>query len=320
MISNDKEITITNKPTIGERLRNARLGKNLTIADIASELRLTKQTIEHIENEQWSELHGRAYARGYFSSYVKYLGLPEDELLAAFNAEYAIDEPPLKVIHQKIEISNKKFVWLPSVVLVVVAVIGWFAYQQLFNTPEELVIDESSSLFSDSTATNENANKEIEIVVPNESQELNEFDQQVNPNTEQLINDELTKDTFSDKSETVIDQAAADAVAIEQSTQETATTNNDVTTDNSAAITSTNAVLDLRFSDNCWVQVKDADNKILLGKLMTKDNSIVLKGRAPLTVVLGRASAVEVIFNDKVFDPSTFTHKGVAQFTLGAES
>ena len=106
---NDNEIIIEKNLTLGKRLCQAREAKKLTIADIASELRLSKQTIELIENERWSELHGRAYARGYFTNYVKYLGLPEDEFLAAFNIEYTIADPTLSVARNHDEITNNKF-------------------------------------------------------------------------------------------------------------------------------------------------------------------------------------------------------------------
>ena len=53
---------------------------------------------------------------------------------------------------------------------------------------------------------------------------------------------------------------------------------------------------------------------------MKKDDSIILNGRTPMSVMLGRASAVEVKFNDELFDASPYTQRDVARFTLGAES
>tara|TARA_R110002049_G_scaffold168095_1_gene334537 strand:- start:300 stop:1214 length:915 start_codon:yes stop_codon:yes gene_type:complete len=299
---NDNEITIEKKPTVGERLCHAREQKKLSIAEIASELRLSKQTIELIENAKWSELHGRAYARGYFTNYVKLLGLPEDELLAAFNVEYNIVEPTLSVARHQVEISNKKFIWLPSVLFITVLVIAWFAYQQMKNTAE-IVMEDASPLFlptQDNTANSTNeTSKEFQEIVPDSQQEINEIEQVLSPDAETL--------NTGDNNELELVIAASEPI-------------NDELIPENIEVVSVDAMLDLRFSDDCWVEVKDAGNNILLKKLMTKDESIVLKGRAPLTVMLGRKSVTQVRFNDELFDPSAFTQRDVARFTLGAES
>ncbi|MDO7596520.1 MAG: DUF4115 domain-containing protein [Pseudomonadota bacterium] len=336
---NDNEIIIDKTLTLGKRLSQAREAKKLTIGDIATELRLSKQTIELIENESWSELHGRAYARGYFTNYVKYLGLPEDEFLAAFNIEYTIAEPTLSVARNQIEITNKKFVWLPSLLFIIVLVIGWLAFQQMDNTAEIGMEEASPSFLStpdnNSTSSKDKTSKEYEDIVPYSQIEMNEQDQLVSADTEILVNSEQSKDASRDISEIVMG-TELEAVGLEGDLTEESI-NNELTPENAVVtsteesinnkltpenttLTSLEAMLDLRFSDECWVQVRDADNKILLDKLMTKNDSIILKGRIPFTVTLGRASVTQIRFNDELFDPSAFTERDVARFTLGAES
>lgn len=322
---NDNEITIEKPLTLGKRLCQAREAKKLTIADIATELRLSKHTIELIENERWSELHGRAYARGYFTNYVKYLGLPEDEFLAAFNIEYTIADPTLSVARNHDEITNKNFVWLPSLLFIIVLVFGWLAFQQMDNTAEIPMEEASPSFLStlDNNATttsssSDDTSKEYENIVPDSQPEMNELDQLVSADTEILVNSEQSKDASSDISEIVMG-TELDTVGLQGDLTEE-TINNELTPENTAVITSSEAVLDLRFSDDCWAQVRDADNKVLLNKLMTKNDSIILKGRTPFTVTLGRASVTQIRFNDELFDPSAFTQRDVARFTLGAES
>jgi cytoskeleton protein RodZ len=321
---NDNEITIEKNLTLGKRLCQAREAKKLTIADIASELRLSKQTIELIENERWSELHGRAYARGYFTNYVKYLGLPEDEFLAAFNIEYTIADPTLSVTRNHVEITNNKFVWLPSLSFIIVLVIGWLAFQQMDNTAEIPMEEASSSFLSTldnnatTTSSTDDTSKEYENIVPDSQPEMNELDQLVSADTEILVNSEQSKDTSNDISE-IVTGTELDTVGLQADLTEEAI-NNELTPENATVLNSSEAVLDLRFSDDCWAQVRDADNKILLNKLMTKNDSIILKGRTPFTVTLGRASVTQIRFNDQLFDPSAFTQRDVARFTLGAES
>jgi len=312
---NVNEITIDKKPTVGERLCRARQAKNLTIAEVATELRLTKQTIELIENEQWSELHGRAYARGYLSNYVKFLGLPEEEFLTAFNLEYIVVEPSLIGARHQLEISNKKIVWLPSLLFITIAVIGWFAYQQMQDkVTTDVAVDEEATLFpitaTNSSITNDETYKENDNIVLNSQQDMNELEERATAEAEPLANGKQIIDN------PVIATDQVGGTIESQGLVQESNVSDPISDD--TAITSEVAVLDLRFSDDCWVQVKDANDKVLLKKLMTKDDSIILTGRAPLSVMLGRASVSQVRFNDELFDPSAFTQKDVARFTLGA--
>lgn len=128
-ISDDDIRMVDMPPSIGERLTKAREAKKLTTADVAVELRLTKTAVEAMEAQQWQKLHGRAYARGYFGNYVQFLGLPQDEMLAAFNNEYS-DNQSLLPTYQQENIKNKSFPWLPLLLVFIVVTITWFAYQE----------------------------------------------------------------------------------------------------------------------------------------------------------------------------------------------
>jgi len=125
------EVVIEQAMSAGERLRIAREEKKLTIAEVAAQLRLVKTYVEHLENGQWEHLHGRAYARGYFSSYVKFLNLPEHEMLSAFNHEYktvASEAPAIK----RFDIETKGFPWFSFFFGLIALGIAGFAYQQWY--------------------------------------------------------------------------------------------------------------------------------------------------------------------------------------------
>lgn len=55
---------------------------------MASKFAFTKEIVINLEDEQWDEFHGHAYARGYFLRYVKILDIRQNEMLIAFNIEY----------------------------------------------------------------------------------------------------------------------------------------------------------------------------------------------------------------------------------------
>jgi cytoskeleton protein RodZ len=130
MTDKDDVIVIEDKPTThaGLSLKKAREGKQLSVSEVASELRLSRDAIENLENQQWDKLYGRAYARGYFLNYVRFLGLDEAQMIAAFDNEYLSEEPQQKLSHTVTE--TKQVPWLGIILIVSALLITWFAYQQ----------------------------------------------------------------------------------------------------------------------------------------------------------------------------------------------
>ncbi len=68
----------------GERLREARQAAQLSVAEVAARLRLRPQVLDRLENDDYEQLHGPTFVRGYLSSYARLLDLPEGPILEAY--------------------------------------------------------------------------------------------------------------------------------------------------------------------------------------------------------------------------------------------
>jgi cytoskeleton protein RodZ len=78
----------------------------------------------------------------------------------------------------------------------------------------------------------------------------------------------------------------------------------------------TQDVLEMRFSENCWVDVVDADgNRVAYG---TKQAGYIMQltGKAPFVVTLGNPSVVTINFNQQAVDMSALPAGRVAKFTI----
>lgn len=64
---------------IGARLRQARLEKGLSLADISASLRVSERHLQLIEDGEFAELPARTYAIGFTRSYARMVGLDENE-------------------------------------------------------------------------------------------------------------------------------------------------------------------------------------------------------------------------------------------------
>ena len=75
--------------SIGEYLRQNRLRMGKTLAEISHALKIMPHQLAAIENNQFEELPGRAYAIGFVRSYAGCLGLDAKVLVARLRAEIA---------------------------------------------------------------------------------------------------------------------------------------------------------------------------------------------------------------------------------------
>lgn len=55
--------------------------------------------------------------------------------------------------------------------------------------------------------------------------------------------------------------------------------------------------LTLRFSDDCWVEIRDGRGDVLVAELKRADEVLEVEGRGPFKVLLGFAPAVDMAFN-----------------------
>jgi cytoskeleton protein RodZ len=295
---------------VGKRLRLAREAKKFSIAEVAAQLRFTKDTIIHLENQHWDKLHGRAYARGYFSNYIKFLDLPQDEMLSAFNVEYK--STPADLIPPQFNLTKKKsFPWIPVLFIAIAVVITGFAYLQ-WQLSQNTVQDDTSQ----DSPWQQSQESEAEF---------NAFDASVVEPipADKPLSDEPVK-YYNNELSTVDPEVELES-NVELNTPVEIDEGNDVQLDTESGDISENvltseSLLELSSLQDCWVEVRDADDNVLVYRTVTANNAISVTAQAPLTVILGSASSAIVKFNGTLFDTSPYTQADVAKFILRAES
>ena len=77
--------------------------------------------------------------------------------------------------------------------------------------------------------------------------------------------------------------------------------------------------LKIETSADTWIEVLDAAGLHLEMDLLRAGTSREYRGKAPFSVMLGRASAVEVWFNGQAVDLASHTRGNVARLTLGGQ-
>jgi cytoskeleton protein RodZ len=75
-------------------------------------------------------------------------------------------------------------------------------------------------------------------------------------------------------------------------------------------------VIRMRFKGDSWVEVRDAQGKVLMSRVNPKGSETEVEGRPPLSVIVGNASDVEVKLDDREFPLAPHTKVAVARFTV----
>lgn len=72
--------------SVGQMLRAARVAKRMSVEEISRATRVPVSSVERIEADQFDELPGEVFVRGFLKSYAQAVGLSADDVLARYTA------------------------------------------------------------------------------------------------------------------------------------------------------------------------------------------------------------------------------------------
>jgi cytoskeleton protein RodZ len=84
------------KGTFGEILKREREMRGVTLGEIAAATRIAERFLKAIENEQWDQLPGGVFNRGFVRAMARYLGLDEENIVAEYTLAIG-DRPTVPV-------------------------------------------------------------------------------------------------------------------------------------------------------------------------------------------------------------------------------
>lgn len=76
--------------------------------------------------------------------------------------------------------------------------------------------------------------------------------------------------------------------------------------------------LNISFSADCWIQVTDANGKVLLSGMKRAGDAVDLRGKAPLGVRLGYARGAQLSYNGQPVDVAPFIRGQTARLKVGS--
>lgn len=70
--------------SLGEKLRQAREGRGISISEVSEQTRISSQYLECIENDDYKPLPGGIFNKGFVKSYARFIGFDEQEAMSDY--------------------------------------------------------------------------------------------------------------------------------------------------------------------------------------------------------------------------------------------
>lgn len=264
------------KQTSGAMLAAAREAQNLNMADVARQLRLSVRQVEALEQDDYGKLPGNTFVRGFIRNYAKLLALDPEQVLAAY--QVAHPEPEFRPIAAPSP--QIRFSTHPGKKWL------WYTGAALaFLILAPILVYEA--LQGDTTA---NRPKPAAPLVPPAPPAKPE-----------------------PAASTPVLQPAAAPASQPPAVQPHDTLAAEVGLPAPAAEGET---IKLNFDGEAWVEIRDGDGKKLLSQRNPAGSEQVVRGKPPLSLVIGNAAKVRMTYNGKPVDLAPYIQVEVARLKL----
>ncbi|WP_411955505.1 helix-turn-helix domain-containing protein [Alkalibacillus sp. S2W] len=291
---------------VGERLKEAREAKGLTIEQLAQETKIQKRYLSAIEEHDWSTLPGNFYIRAFVREYANAVGLNGEELLDEHANELpTVSEPtsqqymtPSRSAGKSGKKNKQMFSMIPKLLVFILLIgVGFAIWYSVVNFIQPAMTDDSNNNNSEeiiSAPEEDENNQEENTNDENSNQEENSSNEEGNNDSSQDNNsnneDEESEEESKENSEPEISVANVDESG-------TPTTTYEVAHNGPIEIT-------LNTDDETWLQVNISENGSTsqpISGMFNTDNApetfTYENSSGEMELVIGLASAFTVEVN-----------------------
>ena len=297
---------------VGSALAEARKAQGLELADVALQLKFMPRQIESLEAERFEALPGPTIARGMVRTYARFLKLDPEPLLGRMAGKVeARDATPqlAERFNQPVPFSDggrrSTLVYL-GLSLVVLAAAGWVLYEwrherstPAFVTPAQLAEAQPEP----------RVEPPVEKPAPPVKPQAAEKPPIEKPAAEKppvakappAERPAVEKPAIAPKPAPAVEaKAPAEPLPVVKAPARSGGANR----------------LVLRFEEDAWVEVIDSNGRNLVSSLNRAGTERAVRVSPPFNVVIGNASHVQAVYNDKPLDLAPHTKVEVARFTV----
>jgi cytoskeleton protein RodZ len=275
----ENETASNSELTPGQILRQGREANNWPIEEISERLYLDIRIIKIIENDEYDSLPAAIFAQGYIRSYARLLELPVEEIVDNYRRTLEKDPPKLKGTHvqerKQVTSHNPWFKLSSAIIVIILVILAVWAWKQTLGPNE--IIDTSLE-------------EPLLLSEPEITENITEF----NPPSEGI-----NAETTTENNENATTENNSENLTTEN-TDENQENSNVVETVIEPVVTELDKnTLELNTETRAWISIKDDDGKKLYRQTTKAGDKIVLTGKPPFKISLGRTSGVSITYMGK---------------------
>lgn len=303
----------------GAQFKTSRESLTISLEQAATDLNLPIEYIECLEKGELDGLPSMVFARGYIRSYAKLLGMSNaDEYVSEFERIHGDGSSkgairPVSRVRQQVKMGDpvmKLFSWVFLLGIIGVSIWWWQTqYGGSLEAQLENVVGSEETASADNAVVLENGTATLAIPTLDDSpvdksviEETASSDASVQEEPQYLSAGEI------EKLQKAIDSKVSDTSVEKNTAPEERLAVPEVMSELSVSAD---------FISECWVSIKDGDGKTLFNNLRGKGQSVSVKGKPPLSVLIGAADAVGSFkYNGEAFDLAPYSRKNVVRLSL----
>jgi len=311
----------------GERLQKARKERELDIAQVAESLNLSPGVVRSLEADDYRILPNATFVKGYLRSYARLLGISGDDLVRAYEAitghvQDAKVEPVAPAM-----VSDKRAGMRNGVIaFVAVVVVGLGVWLSLSGDGNSQPASGTQVAESQEPPVAAEAADNPRVIVSRTGGEPAELQAEAEAVAEPPLPDESVSALQPEPAAAVAEPAAA-VQAVAESAPAVVTSQAPVAAESvpvaqpepvaPAAADRASGLVNLRFSGECWVEVRDGSGDLVFSSLKRAGQEVNLRAATPINVKLGNGDVVAVQYNHEPVAFTTRPDRKVVRLTLG---
>lgn len=316
------------KDELAQKLQDARINRQASLQDAARVLSIRAQVLQDLEDGRYERLGSLLYIKNYVKKYSDYLKIDRTEiepLLARLEDPFKVEKNEslirVQLNEDKRMVQRSFFRWY-SIILFAILGTGiaiYFIYGEktadIFHikpTPDKIINAQANVVLDNHN--NEDMMDDSQI----SDSEMAAFVMQPTSTSSMVIQDDSVNsiiagivpniDTKSTLSEFEVEQIIRDGkLSLASSPSDVAMTATAATQDNLKLPEGMSALSITLNNSECWLQIKDKNNKVLMSEVLPANATYHLEGEAPFSLHIGNAQSIDkLMFNSEVVDEKIY--------------
>lgn len=324
------------KDELAQKLKDAREARQATLQDAGRVLSIRAQVLQDLEDGRYEKLGALLYIKSYVRKYADYLKIDREEIESLlsrledpFKQEKNESLIRAQMNEQKRMVQRSFFKWYSVIlaILLIVSIAVYFIYGEkvvdifhVKSTPDKLYHHtEPTAVVAASNPVNpivevvQETEEDDAILAVNETMDEEVDNDAISDSVRPVLNQMIpTVDTRSALSEFEVDQIIKDgqATLLAAGALKSSEAADAVATDETVKQALAEGISTLSITLNnaeCWLQIKDKNQKVLMNEVLPANAIYHIEGEAPFALHFGNARSIEkLVFNGEEVETARY--------------